>query len=234
VASAAFETIESYVKALTPPRSSASQSKNGSFLQQLFEVATQRISAQDTDTEVRQKAIHALGLLIGRTLGSKGSALLSQANRAAGIQVIYDRLRNELTRLASVRAVDTIAVLAQDRKELKPEWVNDVALELGAQLRKSSRSLRGASLSALRMLAMNPACRENLTKETTTQLVQMLLPLINEMDLHLLGPALIILGALRKIAQKSPTIQMSSPGSALWQKWTYKAELWIPCSPVLR
>lgn len=198
VAVEAFETVEVYVKALTPPRSAASQPKNGAYLQSLFEVISQRIATTDTDTEVRQKAIHALGLLIGRTSGSQGSTLLSQSDRAAGLQIISERLQNELTRLASVRAVDIIAVLAQDKNELEPEWVREVSLALGSQLRKASRSLRGASLSALKMLAINSASRENLDDETMKRLVDMLLPLINEMDLHMLGPALIILGAFAK------------------------------------
>lgn len=197
VSSKAFDTIEVYIKALTPPRSAGlKQQQNSPHLKQLYEVIVQRISASDTDTEVRQKAVQALGLLVGRTSGPQGSSLLSQSNRSAGLQLISDRLKNELTRLASVKAVDTVALLAQNKKEFKPEWVRDVSLELGAQLRKASRSLRGASLSALKRLAVNPACRENLDDETMSQVVHLLLPLILvDVDLHLIGPALIILGA---------------------------------------
>ncbi|GAB7351136.1 hypothetical protein MBLNU459_g1593t1 [Dothideomycetes sp. NU459] len=196
VSSEAFDTIELYIKALTPPRSAGLKQQNGAYLEQLYEVIVARISASDTDTEVRQKAVQALGLMIGRTSGQQGSSLLSHPNRLAGLQLISERLRNELTRLASVKAVDTIALLAQNKKEFKPEWVRDVSLELGAQLRKASRSLRGASLSALKRLAVNPACRENLDDESMTTIVQLLLPLILiDVDLHLIGPALVILGA---------------------------------------
>lgn len=198
VSTEALSTIEVYIKALTPPRSAASKQQNGTYLQQLYETITDRISANDADTEVRRKAIQALGLLIGRTSGSQGASLLSQDTRQAGMQLIGDRLRNELTRLASVRAVDTIAVLAQSSKELQPEWVQSVSLDLGAQLRKISRPLRGASLSALRMIAVNNACRECLDEETIAQLVENLLPLLKDNDLHMLGPALVILGAFAK------------------------------------
>jgi cullin-associated NEDD8-dissociated protein 1 len=198
VSSEAFATIEVFVKALTPPRSAASKAQNGEFLVQLYSIITERITAQDTDTEVRQKAVQALGLLVGRASGSAGSSLISEQHRFAGQDLIAERMKNELTRLASVRAVDTIAVLAQSTSDFKPGFVAAVAVELGAQLRKSSRSLRGASLSALRMLAVNQASRQSLDDGTTSQIVDLLLPLIQPEDLHMLGPALAILGSFAK------------------------------------
>ncbi|KAK5278202.1 hypothetical protein LTR16_008895, partial [Cryomyces antarcticus] len=47
---------------------------------------------------------------------------------------------------------------------------------------------------ALRRLAANPASRENLDDATITELVKLLVPLLTGNDLHLLGPALVILG----------------------------------------
>lgn len=198
VSSEAFATVETFVKALTPPRSAASKAQNGEFLGKLYGIITERITASDADTEVRQKAVQALGLLVGRASGSAGSSLLSEQDRFAGQDLIADRMKNELTRLASVRAVDTIAVLAQSSQDFKPGFVGAVAVELGHQLRKSSRSLRGASLSALRMLAANQASRESLDDSTTSQIVELLLPLIQPDDLHMLGPALTILGSFAK------------------------------------
>jgi cullin-associated NEDD8-dissociated protein 1 len=196
VSSETFDTIQVYIKALTPPRSAGIKQQNATYLQQIHSTVIQCISAVDTDTEVRQKAVQSLGLLIGRTSGPQGSALLDQQSRLAGIQLISDRLRNELTRLASVKAIETIAVLAQSSQEFTPEWVRDVSLELGAQLRKSSRTLRGSSLAALKRIAANPACRENMDDETVQKIVQLLLPLILvDIDLHLIGPALVIIGS---------------------------------------
>lgn len=196
IASEAFTTIEVFIKALTPPRSAAG--KNGDALTNLYRVIIDRISASDTDTEVRQKAVQALGLLIGRTSGSAGSSLLTQEDRFAGQQLIAERMKNELTRLACVRAIDTIAVLAQNKKDFKPDFVGTVAVELGAQLRKSSRSLRGASLSALRMLSVNQASRETMSDSVVGQLVETLVPLLEPKDLHMMSPALIVLAAFAK------------------------------------
>ncbi|CAK3799702.1 cullin binding [Lecanosticta acicola] len=205
VAGETFSTIEVSIKALTPPRSAAS--KTGDVLTQLYQVITARITAQDTDTEVRQKAVQTLGLLIGRTSGSAASSLLSQQDRFDGQQLIADRLKNELIRLACVRAIDTIAVLAQNKKDFKPDFVNTVALELGAQLRKSSRSLRGASLSALRMLAINQASRECMSDEVITNVTAMLVPLLNTDDLHMMAPALFVLSAFVKDKPQLVTTQ---------------------------
>lgn len=196
IAGEAFTTIEVFIKALTPPRSTAG--KNGDALTKLYQVTVDRIAASDTDTEVRQKAVQALGLVIGRTSGSTASNLLSQEDRFAGQQLIAERMKNELTRLACVRAVDVIAVLAQNKKDFQPDFVGIVAVELGAQLRKSSRSLRGASLSALRMLAVNQASRETMSDSVVASLVESLVPLLEPKDLHMMSPALIVLAAFTK------------------------------------
>ncbi|KAK5136943.1 hypothetical protein LTR08_001450 [Meristemomyces frigidus] len=196
VSGEAFATIEMFIKALTPPRST--RAENGQYLAQLYQVITERISAKDTDTEVRQKAVQALGLLIARTSGSTGSKLQSQQDRYAGQRLILERMKNELTRLACVRAVDTIAVLADSKKDYQAEFVNAVALELAAQLQKASRSLRGASLSALRVLAVNQASRECMNNHTVSEVVGMLIPLLKTDDLHMMGPALIVLAAFAK------------------------------------
>lgn len=198
ISSEAFATIECIIKALTPPRSAASNAKNGEFLTSLCQIVTERLTATDTDTEVRRKAVQALGLLIGRTSGTAGGKLLSQDHRFAGQQLIADRLSNELTRLASVRAIDTIAVLSQSKNDYQPDFVPSVAGELGSQLRKASRSLRGASLSALRMLAVNQASRQRMDDNTIQELVTMLVPLLRTDDLHMTASALIILAAFAK------------------------------------
>lgn len=193
VAVEALHTVEQYINALTPPSSDASDQQKQALLEQLYDATTSRVSAKDADLEVRQQAIHVLGLLLGRTSASQSP--LSASKSTAGLDLLADRLRNQLTRLASVRAIETVAAFAQDTTGFAPRWVQTVALELGAQFRQSSRSLRGASLSALRTLAVNPATREKLNSDTIKELVGLITPLLNIDDLHLLGPALVILAA---------------------------------------
>lgn len=197
----ALAASEQVIKALTPPRSAASGSYNQQDLEQLYETLVNRIAANDADLDVRQSAIHVLGVFLGRTSGTDG--LLAPQKRAAGLELLADRIKNELTRLASVRAIDSIAAHTKAHNELSAKWVRNVALELGAQLRKASRALRGASLTALRTLALNPLSRQQLDGQTKSQIVELLLPLLNAADLHLLGPALIILATFVKDDAKS-------------------------------
>jgi cullin-associated NEDD8-dissociated protein 1 len=197
----ALAATEQVIKALTPPRSASSGSQNQQYLEPLYDTLVSRISANDADLEVRQSAIHVLGLFLGRSSGTEG--LLSSQRRTAGLELLADRLKNELTRLASVRAIDSIAAHTKAQNELSAAWVQNVALELGAQLRKASRVLRGASLSALRTLALNERSRSQLDSQTKAQIVDLLLPLLNASDLHLLGPALIILATFIQDDAKS-------------------------------
>ncbi|KAF2137453.1 uncharacterized protein K452DRAFT_235848 [Aplosporella prunicola CBS 121167] len=191
VSSEALAATEGFVKDLTPPRTEAGSIENKAYLEQLFDILTNRISANEADVEARRRALHVLGLLLGRSSGSE--AFISQSKRTEGLQLLSDRLKNEVTRLASVRAIEVAAGLSQNSAEFSSEWVRDVALELSAQLRKASRSLRGASLIALRTIVINPVTRSHLDGKTSNEIENMLITPIKSNDLHLMGPALIIL-----------------------------------------
>ncbi|KAH6680310.1 armadillo-type protein [Halenospora varia] len=192
----AIGTVEQLVKALTPPRSRSVGGNHESDLQQLYKVIVGRVAATDADLEVRQRAIHALGILLARTASTEGSSLLSSADRNTAMNLLSERLKNETTRLAAVRAIDTIAALTASKDQLQPAWIREVSLELGAQLRKANRSLRGASLAALKNLVVTPAARNSLDAPTIQGLTSALLPLLNTADLHLLGPALVVFATL--------------------------------------
>ena len=192
----AVGTAEQLVKALTPPRSRSMGHEHQADLQNLYQVIISRVSANDADLEVRQRAIHALGILLARTAGRDGSKLLSAADRSTALDILKDRLKNETTRLSSVRAVDTVAALTTSKDQLQPTWIREVSLELAAQLRKADRSLRGASLGALKNLVVTPAARNSLDAQTVKGLISALLPLLTTADLHLLGPTLLVLAAL--------------------------------------
>ncbi|KAF2024087.1 TIP120-domain-containing protein [Setomelanomma holmii] len=192
----ALAATEQVLKALTPPRSASSGTHNQQHVEKLYEALVNRIAANDADLDVRKSALHVLGIFLGRSSGTEG--LISSQKRTAGLELLADRLKNELTRLASVRAIDSIAAHTKADGELSAKWVQAVALELGAQLRKASRALRGASLSALRTICLNPHSRSQLDAKTKTEIVNALLPLLNAVDLHLLGPALVILATFVK------------------------------------
>ncbi|KAI1500564.1 cullin binding protein CanA [Biscogniauxia marginata] len=197
ISSEAIRTAEELVKAITPPRARLTTQKYRPELQKLHEIIVDRASANDADTEVRQKAIQALGTLIARTSTTEGPALLPADKRQAALDLLQDRLRNETTRLHAVRAIDNIAAHSFTAGSLDPTWIQSVALELCGQLRKANRALRGASIQALQNLILSPATKGNLQADTVNGIVAAILPVIAANDSHLLSPALLIIAQLQ-------------------------------------
>jgi cullin-associated NEDD8-dissociated protein 1 len=196
VSSEAIRTVEELVKAITPPRSRNDGAKFKGELQTLFDAVMERASAIDADAEVRQRAIHALGVLIARTMSTDGSGLLPADKRKSALGVIQERLKNETSRLAAVRAVDNVAAFANSPGQLEKPWIQDVVSELSAQLRKADRSLRGSSVMALKHLITSEAAKNQLEPATIERIVSSLMPAITNGDAHLLGPAMVILASI--------------------------------------
>ncbi|KAF3903459.1 hypothetical protein ABW20_dc0105140 [Dactylellina cionopaga] len=166
--------------------------ENVSCFKTLFDSIVSKIQQTDADLEVRERAIEAMGTLLGVT---SGSGYLDQESRSKAFTLLLERLRNETTRLTTVRAVERLAQDAQPN-DLPAPWVKDVISELGAQLRKANRALRGSSLVTLRALVLNPNVQTLFSKGTADELVTVLTPLLSSSDLHLCGPALQILSVL--------------------------------------
>ncbi|CAH0040604.1 unnamed protein product [Clonostachys solani] len=196
ISSEAVRTVEELIKTITPPRAKGVSAQFKDELEKLYEVIVDRGSANDADAEVRQRAIHALGVLISRTSSPEGASLLPANKRAAALGMLQERLKNETTRLAAVRAVDQVAASAHSPDQLDRAWIQDVALELSAQLRKANRALRGSSIMALKHLALSKAAAGALEPDTIKGVVSSLMPAITNNDTHLLGPALAILSSL--------------------------------------
>lgn len=202
----AIQTAEEMIKAITPPRSRLTAQKFKAELHKLYEVVIDRATANDADAEVRQKAIHALGTLLARTTGAEGSSLLPDDKRKAALACVLERLKNETTRLAAVRAVDTAAAMSADAAQFEPEWTRQVVVELASQLRKSNRALRGSSVMALKHLTLSPATKGTLDEATVENVVASLIPVINNNDAQLLGPGLLVLA---RLIQEMPDIVMT-------------------------
>ncbi|WYZ38533.1 hypothetical protein EsH8_III_000447 [Colletotrichum jinshuiense] len=196
ISSEAIGTIEELVKAITPPRSKMTAQKFKGELQKLFDTIMDRITATDADAEVKQRGIHALGVLLSRTSGADGVGLIPAEKRQAALTALLDRLKNETTRLAAVRAVDNVAAFSTSSGQLETAWIREVALELSGQLRKANRALRGSSVLALKHLVVSPTSKGQLDAETIQGLVSALVPVISNNDTHLLAPALLILASL--------------------------------------
>lgn len=197
ISSQAIVTVEEIGKAITPPRSRLTAQKYKPELSKLYDVIIEKATAADADAEVRQKAIHALGTLLARTSDAEGASLLPSDKRNKGLSIISDRLKNETTRLAAVRAVEEIS--AHPSPNFDPEWVRSVTVELAAQVRKANRALRGSSIQALKHLSLSAAGQEALDQATIKTLVEALLPIIANADSHLHGATFRILACLVKV-----------------------------------
>ncbi|KAI8951465.1 armadillo-type protein [Xylaria longipes] len=197
ISSEAIRTAEELIKAITPPRAKFTTQKYKPELLKLYDVIIDRTSANDADTEVRQRAIQALGTSIARTSTPDGLTLLQSEKRQAGLELLLDRVRNETTRLHAVRAIDNVAIFSSVPGSLDVDWIQAVTLELCGQLRKANRALRGSSIQALQHMVMCPAVKGNLTADTISGIVTAIQPVVAANDTHLLSPALLTIAQLQ-------------------------------------
>ncbi|KAJ8132710.1 hypothetical protein O1611_g909 [Lasiodiplodia mahajangana] len=207
ISSEAIRTAEELVKAITPPRAKLTTQKYKPELLKLYDIIIDRTSANDADTEVRQRAIQALGTLIARTSSPDGFTLLQSEKRQVGLELLLDRVRNETTRLHAVRAIDNIAIFSSVPGSLEGNWIQAVTLELCGQLRKANRALRGSSVQALQHMVMCPATKGNLTADTISGIVSAIQPVVAANDTHLLSPALLTMAQLQLENPKLTTSQ---------------------------
>ena len=195
ISAAGISTIEELVKLLTPPR--ARDASSNADLMKLFKLLLDRINSTDVDSEIRTKAIHALGILLART--AEYWQLICDSDRNTALQLLLARMKNETSRLAAVRAVDTVATLSDGKGLQSGPWFALVCEELAGQFRKADRALRGSSLGALKNMISTPAAQGSLGPQTIAALADALTPLFNTDDLHLLGPALLVTARLVQI-----------------------------------
>ena len=196
----AHQTLESIIKAVTPPRTAGTEKQRRDFLTQIHQIISTKATSLDVDLEARRKAIHALGVLLARTSGVDNAKLLALNKRSNALDILQDRLKNETTRLSAIKAIEIVSVSARDKKDLNAAWTQPVLLELGAQLRKADRALRGASLAALRSMVNNSVAKAQLDERAVQALTDLLLPLVSSNDFNLLGIALNILSQLVQVS----------------------------------
>ncbi|OAL37108.1 hypothetical protein AYO20_03585 [Fonsecaea nubica] len=193
VSTEALVTVEQFVKALTPPRLPTANQDHAIHIEKLWEVIVDRVTDNNTDREVRHRAIQVFGVLMARTSGTQ---LLSSSARVRSLGILSDRLKNETTRLASARAIGRIGEAASSHDNIGSAWVQEVSLEMASQLRKADRALRGSCLESLQYLALNPVTSSLYETTTILQLQGMLMPLLSVNDLQLLTPTLVIMSKI--------------------------------------
>jgi cullin-associated NEDD8-dissociated protein 1 len=144
------------------------------YVNPLYQCTLVRLKAADIDQEVKERAIACMGQIL-TNLGDVLSYELTTC-----LPVFVDRLRNEITRLAAVKAVSMIAS-SPLRLDLKAIVAEAMPL-LASFLRKNNRALRLATLELLCILITNYGSLMSIADFGS--IIKELPPLVSESDLH--------------------------------------------------
>ena len=147
-----------------------------SMVPDMYNATFGRLSSQDQDLEVKEAAIITMGKMVA-CLGD----LLGAQRLSACLPVMLDRLKNETTRVTTLKVLSDIA-----KSELKTDIssvCSDSVLECSTFLRKNDRALKQAALTTLTALiasyssSIRPDLYEIVTKELSA--------LVSSDELHL-------------------------------------------------
>lgn len=169
----------------------------------IYDAALQRLSAQDQDSEVKQVGIYCVGVTAALYGDSVGKERLDSVGG-----VLCDRLGNEVTRLAAVRALIRIAE-SKNSSALNPV-MDGMTTTIGSFLRKNDAALRLASLELLASLPfLSPANDKMLLLNAGN--------LVSDADLRLAALALRLCSRLVR-ARGSPVCSLLTEESDIFEK----------------
>ncbi|TPX69285.1 hypothetical protein SpCBS45565_g02598 [Spizellomyces sp. 'palustris'] len=211
------------------------------YLQLMYSTTLDRLKAADIDLEVKERSIVALGIMLSQA----GDLLPSDQIRTLVLPLLVDRLKNELTRLTTVRVLTSIAEsplfedVATSRKIDLTPILPEVVPEVASYLRKSHRQLRVASLQCLETFVRRYG--KQLGPSIYPTILSEVRPLLSDSDLHILplamsvvcvvvynGPGTDVLPIVKKdilpqivkMMIESPHLVGAGPGlEALLQVW---------------
>ncbi|CAH2050248.1 unnamed protein product, partial [Iphiclides podalirius] len=157
-----------------PPRELAQ------FIPAMYECTLVRLRATDMDQEVKERAIAACGQLLCHF----GDYLEDEL--PVCLPILLERLRNEITRLTTVKALTKVAA-SPLRIDLKP-ILSDAVPILGSFLRKNQRALKLSTLVLLDTLVQNYS--DDISIELLSKVLMEVPALVCESDLHCAQTAL--------------------------------------------
>ncbi|XP_043472361.1 cullin-associated NEDD8-dissociated protein 1 [Leptopilina heterotoma] len=148
-----------------------------------------RLRTADIDQEVKERAIACMGQILAHF----GDTLHDEL--VVCLPIFLDRLRNEITRLTTVKSLTYIAA-SPLRVDLKSIMADAIPV-LGSFLRKNQRALKLCSLTLLDTLVQNysSALNSDLLDKVTVELPA----LLNESDLHIAQLTLTLLTTIAKL-----------------------------------
>ncbi|XP_013176313.1 PREDICTED: cullin-associated NEDD8-dissociated protein 1 [Papilio xuthus] len=150
------------------------------FVPAMFQCTLVRLRAADMDQEVKERAIAACGQLLCHF----GDYL--QNELPVCLPILLERLRNEITRLTTVKALTKVAA-SPLRIDLRP-ILSDAVPILGSFLRKNQRALKLSTLVLLDTLVQNYS--NDISIELLSKVLMEVPALVCESDLHCAQTAL--------------------------------------------
>ncbi|KAJ3191342.1 Cullin-associated NEDD8-dissociated protein 1, partial [Irineochytrium annulatum] len=173
---------------ITPPPASAAVKKSITLV---YTTTLDRLKTSDVDLEVKERSIMALGTLVSET----GDLLSAGDLQGTVIPVLVERLRNELTRLCTLRVLKSIMespiFSTFAGKEFLPP---SIAPEIATYLRKAQRQLRVASLTCLDALIKRFGMTWPI--DVNKGVLAELKPLLVEADLNIFPLAIGVIGSV--------------------------------------
>ncbi|XP_026494754.2 cullin-associated NEDD8-dissociated protein 1 isoform X1 [Vanessa tameamea] len=187
VTAEALRVLQTLVKVMRPLESleaggadAAPAEELQRFVPAMYECTLVRLRATDMDQEVKERAIAACGQLICHF----GDYLENEL--PVCLPIFLERLRNEITRLTTVKALTKIAS-SPLRIDLRPILPDAVPI-LGSFLRKNQRALKLSTLVLLDTLVQNYS--NAISIELLSKVLMEVPALVCEADLHCAQTAL--------------------------------------------
>jgi cullin-associated NEDD8-dissociated protein 1 len=172
IAAEALRVVAEIARVLRAPGSSFDHKPH---VKPIYEATFGKLRATDTDQEVKETAINAMGVILANLGDEIGEKELREA-----LGLLQDRLTNEITRLTTVKVV---AKIAQSQLKLNLSSVlGDSVKELATFLRKQNRQLKQSSLGTLEVIIRNYGKEKGVS---VAPVLAELAPLISDTDLHI-------------------------------------------------
>lgn len=159
------------------------------YVKDLFPGTLKRLKAADIDQEVKEHAISCMGQII-YNLGDHLSTDLQPT-----LKIFLERLKNEITRLTTVKALTLIAS-SPLKIDLRPILGEGLPI-LASFLRKNQRALKLSTLNALDILVKNYS--DSLKPAMIEAVLRELPVLITENDMHVSQVTIMFLTTLAKV-----------------------------------
>uniref|UniRef100_A0A915PP10 TATA-binding protein interacting (TIP20) domain-containing protein n=1 Tax=Setaria digitata TaxID=48799 RepID=A0A915PP10_9BILA len=200
VAAEALTVTTSLIRVLRPVTSDQNKFDYSPYVDSVYEAIIGKLKATDIDQEVKEKAITAAGLLIA-TFGDFLKDKLPTC-----LPIFLDRLRNEMTRLVTVKA---LTVIVNSPLSISLHSVlSDILLLLAEYLRKNHRALKISTLNLLDSLVLNYK-HGGMDGPEVVRVLQETPALISELDLQISQLTLTFLSHL--VAAQPAIISSSLP-----------------------